>query len=196
MNIYIIIVPSKEVIETKEKQKNNIVKKSKNVVLTHFDREKTKSCIDMLDIGKCQCLNLPHTVNTYLDVYNHIEKLKKNKKVEFMKDPNFIVLTEQDKMLQSKMKNIKNSYNLRLMKKILKDYLNKRGGALPTDPKQNECNNALEYIIDNYDKNVDETEYYKKFNIALNNCAQLADIHSVAFFAAEKTDTVDFDSFS
>ena len=41
MNIYIIIVPSKEVIETKEKQKNNIVKKSKNVVLTHFDREKT-----------------------------------------------------------------------------------------------------------------------------------------------------------
>ena len=40
MNIYIIIVPSKEVIETKEKQKNNIVKKSKNVVLTHFDKEK------------------------------------------------------------------------------------------------------------------------------------------------------------
>ena len=149
MNIYIIIVPSKEVIETKAKQKNNIVKKSKNVVLTHFDKEKTKSCIDMLDIGKCQCLNLPQTVNTYLDVYNHIEKLKKNKKVEFMKDPNFIVLTEQDKMLQSKMKNIKNSYNLRLMKKILKDYLNKRGGADPKVTTQ-ECNNALEYIIINY----------------------------------------------
>ena len=197
MNIYIIIVPSKEVIETHTKQQNNIVKKSKNVVLTHFDKEKTKSCIDMLDIGKCQSLNLPKNVNTYLDVYNHIEKLKKNKKVEFMKDPNFIVLTEQDKMLQSKMKNIKNSYNLRLMKKILKDYLNKRGGAPPTVSKLSECNKALGYIINNYDKNtVNETVYYKNFNIALNNCAQLADIHSVAFFAAEKTDTVDFDSFS
>ena len=198
MNIYIIIVPSKEVIETKAKQRNNIVKKSKNVVLTHFDREKTKSCIDMLDIGKCQCLNLPHTVNTYLDVYNHIEKLKKNKKVEFMKDPNFIVLTEQDKMLQSKMKNIKNSYNLRLMKKILKDYLNKRGGATPVVPKQSECNKALEYIIDNYDKNrVNETEYYKNFNIALNNCKQLSDIHSVAFFVGEENDknSVDFENF-
>lgn len=193
MNIYIIIIPSKEVIETKAKQQNNIVKKSKNVILTHFDKEKTKSCIDMLDIGKCQCLNLPQTVNTYLDVYNHIEKLKKNKKVEFIKDPNFIVLTEQDKMLQSKMKNIKNSYNLRLMKKILKDYLNKRGGALPSDPKQSECNKALEYIIDNYDKNVDETEYYKKFNIALNNCKQLSDIHSVAFFVGDETDKEQFD---
>ena len=197
MNIYIIIVRSKEVIETKAKQKNNIVKKSKNVVLTHFDKEKTKSCIDMLNIGKCQSLNLPQNVNTYLDVYNHIEKLKKNKKVEFMKDPNFIVLTEQDKMLQSKMKNIKNSYNLRLMKKILKDYLNKRGGAVQIDPKLSECNKALEVIIDNYDKNVDETEYYKKFNIALNNCKQLSDIHSVAFFVGEETDknSVDFENF-
>ena len=205
MNIYIIIVPSKEVIETKEKQKNNIVKKSKNVVLTHFDREKTKSCIDMLDIGKCQSLNLPQNVNTYLDVYNHIEKLKKNKKVEFMKDPNFIVLTEQDKMLQSKMKNIKNSYNLRLIKKILKDYLNKRGGSLIEEdtnelfnqndyiPRQrltkdqNSCNKALEYIIENYDKDgVDETEYYKNFNMALNNCKELSDIHSVAFFVGEE----------
>ena len=218
MNIYIIIVPSKEVIETKAKQKNNIVKKSKNVVLTHFDKEKTKSCIDMLNIGKCQSLNLPPTVNTYLDVYNHIEKLKKNKNVEFMKDPNFIVLTEQDKMLQSKMKNIKNSYNLRLMKKILKDYLNKRGGSsilIDTDPDdmydQNDdiktpiltkdqgfCIQALEYIIDNYNNNsVNETEYYKNFNIALNNCKQLSDIHSVAFFVGEETDknSVDFEHF-
>ena len=187
MNIYIIIVPSKEVIETKAKQQNNIVKKSKNVVLTHFDREKTKSCIDMLDIGKCQSLNLPKTVNTYQNVYDHIEKLKKNKKVEFMKDPNFIVLTEQDKMLQSKMKNIKNSYNLRLMKKILKDYLNKRGGALPSVSNQDECNKALEYIIGNYDNNdVDETEYYKNFNIALNNCKELSDIHSVGFFVGDE----------
>ena len=197
MNIYIIIVPSKEVIETKENQKNNIVKKSKNVVLTHFDKEKTQSCIDMLDIGKCQSLNLPKNVNTYLDVYNHIEKLKKNKKVEFMKDPNFIVLTEQDKMLQSKMKNIKNSYNLRLMKKILKDYLNKQGGAASSSIS-NECDKALEYIINNYDNNsVDETEYYKNFNIALNNCKQLSDIHSVAFFVGEENDknSVDFENF-
>jgi len=191
MNIYIIIVPSKEVIETKEKQKNNIVKKSKNVVLTHFDREKTKSCIDMLDIGKCQSLNLPQNVNTYLDVYNHIEKLKKNKKVEFMKDPNFIVLTEQDKMLQSKMKNIKNSYNLRLMKKILKDYLNKRGGGEIQDLTQDQCNSSLEYIIENYDKDdVNETEYYKNFNMALNNCKELSDIHSVAFFVGEEDKNV------
>jgi hypothetical protein len=198
MNIYIIIVPSKEVIETKLKQQNNIVKKSKNVVLTHFDREKTKSCIDMLDIGKCQCLNLSHNVNTYQDVYDHIEKLKKNKKVEFIKDPNFIVLTEQDKMLQSKMKNIKNSYNLRLMKKILKDYLNKRGGATPEDSTK-ECNTALEYIIENYDNNsVNKSDYYKNFNIALNNCKELSDIHSVAFFVAaeDKDVSVDAETFS
>ena len=35
-----------------------------------------------------------------------------------------------------------------------------------------------------------ETEYYKNFNMALNNCKELSDIHSVAFFVGEEDKNV------
>ena len=52
-------------------------------------------------------------------------------------------------------------------------------------------------IIENYDKDdVDETEYYKNFNIALNNCKELSDIHSVGFFVGEEDKDVGVDLYT